>query len=118
MAEYQAHIFVCVNSKGAADKRHCGDKGGNEVLQAFRDARTNLGLGKEVTINKTGCTSQHDKNDSTQTAVIIYGPRPELGGVWYRVAAGDAEEVLREHIQKGHVVKRLVNPAMCVNFKS
>ena len=117
MAEYRAQILVCTNSKGALDKRHCGDKGGPGVLQAFREARARLGLEKEVTVTKTGCTSQHDKNGGDETAVIVYGPRPELGGVWYKLTAADAEEVLREHIQNSRVVERLLNPAMCIKFQ-
>ncbi len=91
-----------------------------EVLQAFKDARGRLGLEREVTINKTGCTGQHDKTAADQTTIIVYGPNAGLGGVWYRVAAADAEEVLREHIQNGRVVQRLVNPAICIciNFQS
>jgi (2Fe-2S) ferredoxin len=118
MAEFKAQILVCTNSKGAADKRHCGDKGGLEVLQAFREARTRLGLEKEVAVNKTGCTSQHSVVSSSETTVIIYGPSPQLGGVWYKVSAADVEEICREHIQNGRVVERLRNPAMCVKFKS
>jgi len=117
MAEYMAHIFVCINSEGAADKRHCGDKGGMAVLQAFREARTRLELDKEVTVSKTGCTGQHAKNAPNETTVIVYGPKPELGGVWYKATAADVEEIFREHIQKGRLVERLVNPAMCVKFK-
>lgn len=115
-AGYQAQVFVCVNSKGAEDKRHCGDKGGQAVLQAFRKKLGQLGMERSVTVSKTGCTSQHAINDSTQTAVIIYGPKPELGGVWYRVSEEDVDEILREHLQKGRVVERLLNPAICVNF--
>jgi (2Fe-2S) ferredoxin len=117
MAEYKAHILVCINSEGAADKRHCGDKAGMAVLQAFRDARTRLGLEQVVTVTKTGCTGQHAKNTTTETTVIVYGPQPELGGVWYKATTADVEEILREHIQNGRVIQRLVNSAMCVNFK-
>lgn len=117
MAEYKAQFLVCTNSEGAADKRHCGDKGGAAVLQAFRDARTRLGLEKEIAINRSGCTGQHGVNGINETAVIVYGPKPELGGVWYKVTPADVEEILREHIQNGRVVERLVNPAMCVKFK-
>lgn len=117
MTKYKAQVFVCVNTKGAADKRHCGDKGGPSVLQAFRDICIRHGLEKEIYISKTGCTSQHAINDTNQTAAIIYGPKPELGGVWYRLAATDVEEVFREHIQNGRVVDRLVNSAICVQFK-
>lgn len=118
MAGYKVQVLVCVNSKGAADKRHCGDKGGLAVLQAFKETSTRLGLGSEVLINKTGCTSQHGAVGADQTTIIIYGPNPELGGIWYRVAVADVEEIVREHIQNGRIVKRLVNPAVCVEFKS
>lgn len=117
MAEYKAQFLVCTNSEGAADKRHCGDKGGLAVLQAFRDARTRLGLEKEIAISRTGCTGQHGRNGTTETTVIVYGPKPELGGVWYKATPADVEEIVREHIQNGRVVERLANPAMCVKFK-
>jgi (2Fe-2S) ferredoxin len=118
MADYKAQIFVCINSEGAADKRHCGDKAGMAVLQAFKDARARLALDKDVTVSKTGCTGQHAKNAVNETTVIVYGPDPKLGGVWYKATAADVEEIFREHIQKGRVVVRLVNPAICVNFNS
>lgn len=117
MAAYRAQILVCTNSKGTEDKRHCGDKGGLSVLEAFRQARSRLGLEKEVNISKTGCTGQHAANSSREAAVIVYGPGAELGGVWYKLTEADAEEVMREHIQNGRVVQRLVNPSICVNLK-
>lgn len=87
------------------------------VLQAFRDASTRLGLGKEIAVSRTGCTGQHGGNGIAETTVIIYGPKPELGGVWYKATTADVGEIFREHIQNGRVVERLANPAMCVKFK-
>ena len=117
MAEYKVQIFVCTNSEGATDRRHCGDKGGVAVLQAFRDARIRLGLEKEIAVSRTGCTGQHGGNGIAETTVIVYGPKPELGGVWYKATTADVGEIFREHIQNGRVVERLANPAMCVKFK-
>lgn len=114
MAEYRAHILICTNSEGTEDKRHCGDKGGLAVFQAFRAARTKFGLDREVMISKTGCTGQHAQNTVTQTAVIIYGPDPIQGGTWYRAEAVEVEELFREHIINRRLLDRLRNPGVCV----
>ncbi len=116
MLEFKAQVLVCTRSEGAPDRRHCGDKGGMAVLEAFRQARTRLGLEKEVKISKAGCTSQHALNGEHETAVTIYGPKPELGGTWYKLTESDVEEVLREHVQNGRVVKHLLNSSICVKF--
>lgn len=118
MADYRAQILICTNSEGAADKRHCGDKGGLAVLQAFRAVRAKFGLDKDVMINKTGCTSQHAQNTAAQTTVIIYGPDPAQGGTWYTVASDEVEELFREHILNRRVLDRLRNPGVCVAFQA
>jgi (2Fe-2S) ferredoxin len=116
MTQFKAQILVCVKTEGAADRRHCGDKGGPAVLQAAKEAVNRLGLAKDVLVSKTGCTSQHAIAESDQATVVVYGPTADRGGVWYRLRASDVEEVVREHLQHGRVVQRLMNPAMCVRF--
>lgn len=118
MAEYKVHILVCTKSEGAEDKRHCGDKGGLSVWQSFRSLCAQYGLDREVIVSKTGCTGQHVRNGSTEATVIIYGPDPDMGGTWYKASPDDVEEIFREHIMKGHVVERCVNPSMCLKYTS
>ena len=118
MAEYHAHILVCTNSEGAEDKRHCGDKGGLAVWQAFRAARAKFGLEREVTISKTGCTGQHAPLASTQATVIIYGPDPAQGGTWYRATPAEAEELFQEHVIHRRALDRLRIPGVCVAFQT
>ena len=117
MAEFTAHVLICTNSEGAADRRHCGDKGGQAVFQAFREVRAKHGKEREILVNRTGCTGQHSHNSSEQATVIVYGPDPTKGGVWYKVTPGDVEELFREHLLNGNIVERQVNSAMCVNYQ-
>ncbi len=114
MAEFKAQVLVCTNAEGAADKRHCGDKGGAAVFQALRELRGKLGKDREILVTRVGCTGQHAQNSPEEATVIIYGPDPATGGIWYKVTAPDAEELFREHALNGRIVERLVNPSMCV----
>jgi len=114
MAEFKAQVFICTNSEGAEDQRHCGDKAGPAVFKAFRELRQKLGKEREILVTRVGCTSQHSQVGADQTTVIIYGPDPSTGGVWYKATTADVEELFQEHAIKGRVVERLVNPAMCV----
>lgn len=118
MAEYRAHILVCTNSEGAQDRRHCGDKAGLAVWQAFRTARSKFGLDREVTISKTGCTGQHAQTAPTQATVIIYGPDPAQGGTWYRTTPEEVEELFQEHILHRRILARLQNLGVCVAFQA
>lgn len=118
MAEFKAQVFVCTNTEGAADKRHCGDKGGAAVFQAFRELRGKLGKDREILVTRVGCTGQHSQNSSEEATVIIYGPDSATSGIWYKATPADVEELLREHATSGRVVERLVNPAMCVRCES
>lgn len=114
MPQYRTHVMVCVTQEGAEDKRHCGDKGGPEVLKAFRLAIAQHKLTDSVYVSKAGCTSQHRGNTPEQATVIIYGPKAELGMVWYRARVEDVEEIVREHVIGGRPVERLVNPELRV----
>lgn len=109
MAEYVAHVLVCTNSEGAEDLRHCGDKGGLEIRQRFNKLLVKHGLLNKVTINDVGCTSQHRSCETTQAAVIVYGPDAALGGTWYSASPDDVEEIITEHLIKGRVVQRIRN---------
>ena len=109
MAEFEAQVLVCTNSEGAEDKRHCGDKAGEQVRQRFNQLLVKHGLQERVTICDVGCPSQHRKCDTTQGSLIVYGPSPAQGGVWYVASPDDVEEIITEHLINGRVVERLRN---------
>ena len=116
MADYKAQILICTNSKGAENRRHCGDKGGLAVLHKFHEVRTRHQMEQDVAISKTGCTSQHGACSPTQATVIIYGPKPELGGTWYIVSPEDVETLFEAHILTGQVIEHLRNPSISVAY--
>ena len=116
MADFGAHVFVCTNTEGAEDRRHCGDKGGAEVRQRFNELLVERKLLEKVTISKVGCTSQHGRCDGTQSNVIVYGPNHALGGTWYTASPDDVGEIITEHLIGGRVVERIQNPDRGVKF--
>ena len=109
MPDSEARVFVCTNSEGAEDKRHCGDKAGAEVRQAFNRLLVKHQLQDRVTICDVGCTSQHRKCDIGQGSIVVYGPSASLGGVWYVASPDDVKEIVTEHLVNGRVVERLRN---------
>ncbi len=103
-APIKHHVFVC-NGKS------CAAAGSADVKAAFErelEAR-NLRFGKESkgrnpngTILLTDCGSVGFC--SIGPAVLVY---PE--GIWYaQVTAEDVPEIVKEHLENGNVVKRLV----------
>ncbi len=109
MPEFIAHVLVCTNSEGAADKRHCGDKGGRQIRQKFNELLVKHNLAQKVLISNVGCTSQHRLCATHQGNVIVYGPGPNLGGTWYVASPDDVEEIITEHLINGRIVERIHN---------
>ena len=116
MPEFAAQVFICNNSEGAEDKRHCGDKGGRQIRRRFNELLVQHNQQERVTVSNVGCTSQHALCDSTQGNVIVYGPDPALGGTWYAASPDDVEEIITEHLINGRVVGRIVNDQRSVKF--
>ena len=116
MAQFEAHVLVCTNSEGAEDKRHCGDKAGEDVRQRFNQLLVKHQLQDKVTICDVGCTSQHGKCDTSQTSLTVYGPSAAQGGVWDVASPDDVEEIITEHLINGKVVDRLRNDERAVNL--
>ena len=116
MADYSAHVFVCTNSEGAEDKRHCGDKGGGAVRKRFNELLAKHDLIGKVTISRVGCTSQHGRCEADQATVIVYGPDQATGGTWYTASPNDVEEIIAEHLVNRRIVPRLHNPKRAVRF--
>ncbi|MCR4369147.1 MAG: (2Fe-2S) ferredoxin domain-containing protein [archaeon] len=97
MKTFAKHVLVCTSEKSG----HCAEKGGLELLQAFRHEVSRRNLGEEIYVTKTGCTSQHHCGP----AVIIY---PD--GVWYKeVKPSDVPEIIESHLLGGKIVARLHN---------
>lgn len=100
--EFRRQIFVC--TKETFDGC-CAQKGALEVFKALREAVRQAGIA-DVLVSGCGCTGQH----STGPTVIVH---PD--GIWYQqVKPEDVEEIVREHLQGGKPVERLVNPQMKV----
>ncbi|MEK6942372.1 MAG: (2Fe-2S) ferredoxin domain-containing protein [archaeon] len=97
MLSFKKHVLVCTNEKPL----HCGEKGGLQLLEAFRQEVKNRNLQSEIYATKTGCTSQHHCGPT----VIIY---PD--GVWYKeVTTADVPEIIESHLLGGKIVARLYN---------
>lgn len=97
MLSFKKHVLVCTSEKPA----HCAEKGGLELLQAFREEITNRNLQNDFYVSKTGCTKQHHCGPT----VIIY---PD--GVWYKeVKSSDVSEIIESHLVNGKIVQRLFN---------
>jgi (2Fe-2S) ferredoxin len=103
MAAFTRHVFICINERAAGDPRGCcADRGGVEVAAAFKRAIHERGLKRIVRANKAGCLDQC----AAGATLVVY---PE--GVWYaRVAVGDVEEIVEQHLIGGRPVERLVLP--------
>lgn len=92
----RAHVLICRGPD-------CLSRGSQETYTAFTRELAALGLEEdEVVQTQCGCVSPMCGAGPT---VCVY---PD--GVWYgAVAAGDAGEVVREHIAGGRAVERLVS---------
>lgn len=101
MAQFQRHVFICVNERAADHPRGCcASKGGAEVAAAFKQRLFERGLKRVVRPNKAGCLDQCAKG----IAIVVY---PEA--VWYGgVTLADVDEIIEEHIIGGRPVERLV----------
>jgi len=87
------HILVCNGTS-------CGSSGGEKLFAAFNKALQKHGLEKEVKVIETGCVGLCEAGP----VVVVY---PE-GSYYTRLKAGDAEEIVKEHIVGGCVVTRLL----------
>lgn len=97
---YRHHVFFCVNRRD--DGTACC---ANHDAQAMRDYAKQrvkeLGLSGKggIRVNTAGCLDRCEEGP----IIVIY---PQ--GVWYRyVDREDIDEIISEHLTKGHVVDRL-----------
>ncbi|MFT5052760.1 MAG: (2Fe-2S) ferredoxin [Chlamydiales bacterium] len=103
MAQFQRHIFVCINQRpGESPKGCCASKGGADVASELKRKLYDRGLKRIVRANKAYCLDQCARG----VTLVVY---PE--GVWYGgVTTGDVDELIESHILGGHPVERLRIP--------
>ena len=108
MAEFQRHVFVCINERVPGHPRGCCSAKDSVAIREALKARCKLeGLGSRVRINKSGCLDQCEHGPT----IVVY---PEA--VWYGfVKMKDIEEIVQSHLIGGAPVQRLVLPGGCVN---
>ncbi len=101
MSYYQRHVFFCCNQREAPEKC-CNEFGATELHKDAKERVKALrlsGAGK-VRMNRAGCLDRCEEGP----VIVVY---PE--GVWYTyVDRADIDEIIREHVQNGRVVERLL----------
>ncbi len=93
MEMYRSHVMIC---KGTG----CNSAGSERIAQNFEAELKKHGLENEVVVERTGCFGLC----ALGPIVIIY---PEAS-FYSQVKPEDVEEIVKEHLLKGRVVKRLL----------
>jgi len=94
MEVFKKHVFVCTTGKT------CPTQGSEDVLGALRKEIAELGLKKQIRINKAGCFDQCGNGPM----IVVY---PE--GVWYaHVSPEDCHEIVQYHFLNDKPVTRLL----------
>ena len=97
---FKYHVFFCTNQR-AAGEQCCENCNASEIRGYAKQQIKALGLnGKgKVRINTAGCLDRCAEGP----VMVIY---PEA--TWYTyVDREDIDEIIREHLQNGRIVKRL-----------
>ena len=93
MSIFKKHVFVCTSGET------CPNQGSVEVAKEMKKMISNLGLKKEIRINKAGCMGQCGDGPM----VVVY---PEA--VWYGdVKLSDVAEIVNSHLINDCPVKKL-----------
>jgi len=103
MAQFERHLFICVNERDPAKQRACcANAGAAEVASALKKRAFDRGLKRVVRINKAGCLDQCEHG----VVCVVY---PEA--IWYRgVTVADVDEIVDQHLVGGQPVERLILP--------
>jgi (2Fe-2S) ferredoxin len=105
MSFYQHHVFFCTNDREDG-RQACAQCGSREARDYVKRRCKELGIhghGK-VRINIAGCLDRCELGP----VIVIY---PEE--TWYTyVDNEDLDEIVREHLQHGRRVERLLLPAI------
>ncbi len=89
----RSHVLICGGTG-------CTSSGSADLMKEFEEKLEENGLSKEVKVIKTGCFGLC----ALGPIVVVY---PE-GSFYSRVKKEDVEEIVKEHLLKGRIVKRLV----------
>jgi (2Fe-2S) ferredoxin len=111
MANYEHHLFVCLNERDeSASRPSCWNHHSKKLRGALKDAVKAAGLKDRVRVNEAGCLDQCE-----HAAVVVVYPE----AVWYGfVHPRDAEEIVQEHLIGGRPVERLRLPESCIHATS
>jgi sirohydrochlorin ferrochelatase/(2Fe-2S) ferredoxin len=91
------HVLVCANAD-------CADRGSVALLGELRRHVKEAGQKDAIKVTRTSCMGRCGEGPT----IVVY---PD--GIWYRgVAAGDAGEIVREHLLGDRLVARLVDNIM------
>ena len=93
MEMYRSHVMIC---RGTG----CTSSNSEQIAKNFEDEIKKHGLEKEVVVERTGCFGLC----ALGPVVIVY---PEAS-FYSMVKPEDVEEIVKEHLVKGRVVKRLL----------
>lgn len=93
MSVFKKHVFVCTTGKT------CPTKDSEQVCANMKELVHELGLKKEIRINKAGCMGQCSEGP----IVVVY---PEA--TWYAgVTTEDVTEIVHQHLVGDQPVARL-----------
>ena len=90
---YRSHVLVCGGTG-------CTSSHSGEIIDALNAKITELGLGEEIQVVRTGCFGLC----ALGPIMIVY---PE-GCFYSEVKVEDVPEIVEEHLLKGRIVKRLL----------
>jgi sirohydrochlorin ferrochelatase/(2Fe-2S) ferredoxin len=91
------HVLVCGNVD-------CADRGSNALVESLRRHLKDAGKQKQIRVTRTSCMGRCGEGPT----LVVY---PD--GIWYRgVTAGDAQELVQEHLLGDRLVARLVDNIM------
>ena len=93
MAKYRMHLLVC-------DGTTCHASQSESVKNALQDCLELNNLDNEVKVVSTGCFGYCEKGPIVK---VLPG-----NTLYVKVKPGDAEEIVKEHILNGQIVKRLL----------
>ena len=93
MEIFRSHVLICAGTG-------CTSSGSDKVAEAFNRLLKEEGLDREVKVVRTGCFGLCEMGP----VVIVY---PE-GAFYSKVEEKDVEEIVKEHLVKGRIVKRLL----------
>ncbi|MBQ4159627.1 MAG: (2Fe-2S) ferredoxin domain-containing protein, partial [Clostridia bacterium] len=90
---YRSHVLVCGGTG-------CTSSGSQKIIEELEKQLAANGIDKEVMVVKTGCFGLC----ALGPIMVVY---PE-GAFYSMVQPEDVEEIVKEHLVKGRIVKRLL----------